>query len=371
MPTSHASLATIAHLAAVFLQTSHGSDMARFGEWLASNPVLRKWDRRHVYQACLGRLPECELNIGMWGYASAEERADHIIACLLCDEFRARFLQIFGAALPNVLRVFHVHVPRTAGTSFTRALESAHGSPAWHTSFRNADWLAVEAGKRGLDSLAYMVQLLAQFAEGTGTLFVMGHEPLQALIMAGYVRADDKLCTIVREPLSICLSVLDYVIDTARRNTGRPDAEDWRGWIDSMGCAHLLENEDDPVAVRALLRSSRFREDYSDWLTRMFSIDGTLEGALYALDLTDCAVLLPSQADAWARAHLGLDIVLERRNASSGRASSLLAEEDLTYIREELCARDRPLFEALQKLLWRPDVPPVVWPAAAMADAVI
>ncbi len=148
--------------------------------------------------------------------------------------------------------------------------------------------------------------------------------------------------------------MLDYAIDTARRNTGRPDAEDWRGWIEKIGCAHLLEGEDDPVAVRVLLRSERFRRDYADLLIRMFSVDGTLEGALYALDVTQCAVLLPSRAEAWAQANLGLDIVLERRNVSSGNASALLADEDLAYVREELCARDRPLFAELDGRMWRP-----------------
>ena len=346
---SRASLATIARQAALFRQASPNADAVDFTDWLAAASGLRDWDRRDVYQACLARLPEREAYVGSWSYASDIDRARHIVACLLCDEFRLRFVSIFGSALPDVRKVFHIHVPRTGGTSFTRALETGEGSLAWHTSFASAEWLEVEAGKRRLDSLGYIVRLLAQFGGGGGRLFIMGHEPLPALLDAGYVRADDIVCTIIRDPVAICLSILDYTIDTARRDTGRPDAEDWRTWIEAEGCAHILSGDDDPAAMRTLLRSDRFRRDYADLLCHMFSLDGTVEGALYALDLTRCAVLLPAQTEGWARSRLGLDITMERRNASSGNAAALLESNELRYIREDLCARDCELFAALQR----------------------
>jgi hypothetical protein len=358
------SLSTVIKHIAEFRHSKPEGDREDFSRFLADSPGLAMWDRRDVYQACLGRLPEQNVMSGTefnWSYGSPTERADHLIACLLCDEFRSNFLEIFGAALPDVRRVFFIHVPRTAGTSFTLAIEKDHGSLTWHTSFVSYDWLAIESSKRNTDPLRYILDLLAQFDTGCGDLFVMGHEPMSGLLSKGYIRSWDLVCTIIRDPSLICRSVLNYVIDRASGGLGRPDAEDWRMWLTEIGCEGLLSGVINPAEVRLLLRSERFRAEYSNLLTRSLSLDGTVEGALYALNLVRCAVLLPETAGDWAHKMLNLQINLDRKNGSSGMASAVLAPGDWEFIHEELCADDLTLYAHLMpNSLWAP-TSPAMW----------
>lgn len=272
----------------------------------------------------------------------------------MCDEFRANAVDIIGRSLPDIQRVFFVHIPRTGGTSLERSIEQAGGGFLWHTSFSSIEWLEVESGKRHVDALTYVLSFLAQFERPEARLYVVGHDPLASILARGRLRAGDIAFSIIRDPALICISALNYIIDTVRRDTGRPDSADWGRWLNALGCTSVFQPTMERSDVQRILHSDRFREEYRNLTAKMISLDGTAQGFHDAIALSGCEFLTPENMRAWVRTRLDLTLETEWRNKSSGNIKELLDEDDHQFIKTQLCDLDLPLYEELlARYVWR------------------
>lgn len=322
-------------------QPALGSD---FVTWLATRPSLWGWDRRDVYQACLGRLPEFETSLLDWSYESPHERAAHIAACLTCTEFRTNFLDIVTRALPDERRIFFVHIPRTAGTSVQMLLERDYGGPIWHDSYADDAWFARKLAKVDCEPLAFTIRLLAQLADPTSPLLLLGHVPLSVLLSRDLIRAGDQVFTIIRAPDAIVQSNLSYIVDVVTGDSDAPDAVDWRVWLAEIGCTIRGSEQLSATALRRILRSERFAREYANPLTRYLAIGDQPDSVPGALNLVNGRALTIRTLPDFLSATFGTTKALPMENQSESRAHELLGEDDLLFIRSELCAHDEPLW---------------------------
>jgi hypothetical protein len=225
---------------------------------------------------------------------------DHLNELLLGDEFQAGLLSRFAEAYSDKRRLIFVHVPKCAGTDLSNKLKTRY--PWVDYNIMDTDWTTKRAMLRHLSRLA--VQL--RFAD---CLYLCGHGGLHFYMDHHLIRPIDEIFTVVRNPLEIMVSQINYVLtrfsqDSTKGEVG-PDTREWLGLIgrDSLPesiskdfardtAKVILENRtivtpnplcfwlagrhaDAGAALTALINSDIEITDtahYKDWLARRWSI---------------------------------------------------------------------------------------------------
>lgn len=154
---------------------------------------------RHVtlaYLLLLQRHPESD-DVVAEHLATHDTMTALLRMFLLGDEYRRRGASLIEALTRTVPRVWHVHIPKTAGTSFARA-------------FTEAGWAAVNA-----TDLADPAFPIADFAQTTnlrrlrtGALFT-GHQSLPTI--ASMILPFDLCVAFIRHPVDRAISYFNYM----------------------------------------------------------------------------------------------------------------------------------------------------------------
>lgn len=168
---------------------------------------------RHVelaYALLLQRRPERSEVVAEHLEAHAT-MASLLAMFLLGDEFRVRLTSLIAALTTAVRRVWHVHIPKTAGTSFIRA-------------FDGAGWAVVSA--TDLADPAYgvgdMARVLNLSRLRRGVLFT-GHHALETV--APLMLPFDERLTFLRHPLDRAVSYFNYMLTRLALDPDRRDAD--------------------------------------------------------------------------------------------------------------------------------------------------
>ncbi|MBW0365461.1 hypothetical protein KXJ81_04295 [Ensifer adhaerens] len=163
---------------------------------LGSRPIVEH-DVRLAYGQVLQRRPESQDMIAsqIAGHATANALA---ISLLEGTEWRLRVAQLCSNAFPNRRRLWHVHIPKTAGTSFWLAAEES-GS-----DHLNTNWLG---DATDVVTMAKAVRL----SPSDNVIVVSGHAPLAQWFDA--IGSSDRALTFVREPVEVVISLFNYACD--------------------------------------------------------------------------------------------------------------------------------------------------------------
>ncbi len=183
---------------------------------------------RQIYQVVLGRHPE---TIGQAMPASGYDIRQHFRAALVSKEFRSRFLATFLKVYWSKGRDVFIHVPKCAGTDLILSL-GCRSVPlpklleieGW---LSDAEFLEITAG-------------LARAAMTSERLFIYGHMDLGGYIDRAGIRPDDRVFTVLREPIDMMVSQANYAVGRVRQDPiGRdPDAA---GYLRQLGLTSLPE----------------------------------------------------------------------------------------------------------------------------------
>src|SRR5690606_13586982 len=76
-----------------------------------------------AYRAILHRAPDSELSAKLW--ETCADRRQLVHGLLTSEECVARIPHLFARAFPQARRLWHVHIPKTAGTSFWAAASAS------------------------------------------------------------------------------------------------------------------------------------------------------------------------------------------------------------------------------------------------------
>jgi hypothetical protein len=174
---------------------------------------------RHVelaYALLLQRRPESPAIVEEHLRAHAS-MASLLDVFLLGTEHRARLAPLIAVVTPSVHRVWHVHIPKTAGTSFACAFEDA----GWGVV--NAIDLADPAY-----GAADLARVLSLERLRRGALFT-GHQSLAKV--APLTLPFDACLAFLRHPLDRAISYFNYMVTRLEEDPERLDA-DTRGFFD-------------------------------------------------------------------------------------------------------------------------------------------
>jgi hypothetical protein len=152
-----------------------------------------------AYRAILQRAAEDDAAV--LDHVEKCDDPDQLIAALLCSsESILRMPELYARAFPFERRLWHVHIPKTAGSSFfAAAAESGWG-------FVNTNMLS-EAG----DDLRRVASAVRPSPTAKGGTIVSGHWRLPQYL--GSIGPFDRVVVFVRDPVERFISEFNYAVD--------------------------------------------------------------------------------------------------------------------------------------------------------------
>ena len=142
---------------------------------------------------------------------------------LLSGEFQTDLIRLFLRAFPEKRRLIFVHVPKCAGTDLSANMMKRW--PYLHQQMTQSHWLGREDLFKAISRLVLNLRFFDQ-------LFITGHSSLRYYTSHELIRPFDRVFTILRDPIQIAVSQINYVITRiladARARTFSPDTRG--GW---------------------------------------------------------------------------------------------------------------------------------------------
>jgi hypothetical protein len=185
-------------------------------------------DFRDVFFSTFGRFPDSR------GSSGSADILDVLNELLLSAEFQSNVLYNFLEAYPEKRRLLFVHIPKCAGSDLSANLVTRYPSISWQIT--QLGWTS----KRELFCSLRDIVLRLGLSDA---IFVRGHIPLQYYTRLNLIRPGDEVFTILRDPLEIVISQINYVLTRLRRNEGKVEPDpDVKVWLQSLGLGSIPEN---------------------------------------------------------------------------------------------------------------------------------
>lgn len=297
---------------------------------------------RDVYNALLSRMPESIVSAGDSASLTSREL---FWSLLTSDEFRNHVFERFLNAYAELPRDIFIHIPKCAGTDLIINLSKRQVSLP--VVLREPAWLNQEEFLRILGSLARR----AMFSE---RLFVCGHIHLEDYVQLAGMRRQDRMFTIVRDPVELFISQANYAIGRLRQDPTGQDP-DTSVTLSQLGLPKLPDDismsELKHLTLKALL------DERISGRNTMCAYLGKGRSARYEDSITnlvthDVEITSTRQYNRWRLERWGLETG-SRHNTSS----TLLTKQEVlrhigAYVRDAV-AEDQKLFDVVDSLMKR------------------
>ena len=296
-----------------------------------------QWTTRQIFYAVHGRRPD--------GLNAALNRSDNspykiFTAAIYSDEFRKQHPPRILRDYPEKKRIFFVHIPKSAGSDLASHLTSRY--PTLNTRLCQKEWATNEE----------FLQAMKDFwleAEHNDTIFVTGHNHLALYENWNVLRLDDRIFTVLREPVLQVISQVNYVL-TRIFSANNPPDPDTRGWRKLFGVEDMGIEASREEVLKLARRVLKDPGVTGGNIACAFLGGGSYEKAVERLAIHDVEVVDLSTYERWCRERWG--ITHSRRVNESKKYVALAdfsaAEHD--YIRETT-RLDRQLHDDLLRAL--------------------
>jgi hypothetical protein len=289
--------------------------------------------RQAVYCA-FGRLPAA---------AGARTAADynprgHMRNILQGEEFQKRLLNFVLEAYPEKRRLLFVHVPKCAGSDLTSFLTKTN--PAFNFRLVDRAWVTS-------DKMFSAIKVLADELAYADHIFVHGHVALRQYIADGLVRFDDEVFTIVRDPLDMVMSRINYMLARIASDPeqSRVDTRDWLRLLNPAAFRAVIETDDSREAAREMLFAHGLIP--ANPVCRFLG-DGTAQTALDLCARADVEITHIDRYEEWLHVRWGV-AGSTRANASRKMVSLDMLGEAERARAEALTSEDRIFVECVRR----------------------
>ena len=175
---------------------------------------------RNIYNSTLGRRPE---TLHACRRPEVYNARDHMRGALTSPEFQRKVIGLILNAYPEKKRLLFVHVPKCAGTDLRIGLSTRY--PALDVGLSRPEWTSPQQ----LFAAIHRVAMGLRFSD---TILLHGHIRIVAAINSEMVRPTDKIITVIRDPVEIILSNVNYIITRVLQDqesgTDAPDTSEWK-----------------------------------------------------------------------------------------------------------------------------------------------
>jgi hypothetical protein len=293
-------------------------------------------DPRQIFYAVLGRLPETKELARGTPYSGKR----HTQQLLHSAEFQQSCVKLMLQALPHLNRIVFIHIPKCAGTDLIANLAKRFSSvnhsitaPAW-------------TSKQKLFLLLKDIVIQSCLRQ---EIFLQGHFQLQYFINNRLIRGNDRMFTVVRDPQSIIISQVNYILTRFIEDPER-QLPDTREWLKMMNMEELPPGPSPEylrdLATAVLRNQSAIRRNYMcTYLGK-----GDFASALYNVGLSDIEITDTTNYNAWLSAEWKIDSKSRANESRKIMTETNLVKEERDYI-ATITSEDRPLYDLIMNKL--------------------
>lgn len=279
------------------------------------------------------------------GAAWTEDRArDELAGLLASEQFQKNVLAYALRAFPEKRRLLFVHIPKCAGSDLAQHLALRFPSLE--------EYLTDERRTRKdrlFDVLAEFVRELA-FSDSIFAVW-RGHVPLDYFIDADLIRPSDRVFTIVREPVEIAISAINYMITRFQHNISSGTVDpDTRDWLDALGMPSL-PREITPQFVNEVSRRALHDATIAQPDSLCYWLGGGDAAAVVArLARYNVEVTTTAHYNGWLANEWGITSKTRENRSTQYLSLSGLSHQDLAYV-QGLSPEDRKLYDLIEERL--------------------
>jgi len=261
---------------------------------------------------------------------------EYFKSLLASDAFRRVSLRNFLDAFPEKRRLLFVHIPKCAGTDLTAALSERYFALSGTTD--NPHWWPPER-------LFPYLRELALACPFVNTLFVHGHTKLRFYVNQNLVRPGDRIFTVVRDPVDIIVSAINYRIMRLRTDPAGKET-DTRLWLRDLGLTTppALDTREAQLALaKRMLREPKVTE--SNTLCSALG-SGDAATALSNIIASDIEFTDMRRYEAWLQARWRIGASQHANMSTKVLTAAMLDREDRALV-ESKTVEDQKLYARL------------------------
>ena len=292
---------------------------------------------RHIYHSVLGRRPETLQATRKPEHYNAR---DHMRGALVSPEFQRKIIPLIVNAYPEKQRLLFIHVPKCAGTDLRIGLSTRY--PALDIGLAQPDWTSTQQ----LFAAIHEVALGLRFSD---TILLHGHIRIAAAINGGMVRPTDRIITVIRDPVEIILSNVNYIITRVLQDQqDGKEAPDTQGWRRVLGIDRLPPEMPEEVTARlfnTILHhpATTVPNSICYWLG-----NGDVQSAIRRLVINDVEITDTRHYAAWMRDRWDVVRAAKANESRKFVTRAQIGADDVKFI-ESITADDRELYALLSK----------------------
>ncbi len=309
--------------------------------------LLRQMDfagcaaRQLAYAALGGLVPAEDKVPPTW---QPEAARDILNELLLSRDFQQNILRLFLEAFPEKRRLLFVHIPKCAGSDLSHHLVVRY--PCIAEQLRVPHWTET---RLLFEALSDVVRQL-HFSD---TIFVRGHVNLAEYLEQGLARPSDRLFTILRDPVEIAISQVNYLLMRLKHDAAAGTIRsDVRHWLDLLGEETIPGELSDPFLRRLGERALRTQRIVTPNTMCHWLGGGEAAAVLARLAEHEVEVTTTRQYPQWRRQRWGIDADTRQNGSIKFLTRDTLGAEDLAYLRD-ISVEDAKLYHAVEQRLLR------------------
>lgn len=312
-------------------------------KWLNIKLTGYDMSTRDIYQSCFNRLPENSTVIRDYD-DNIEKFSKHVVNCIRSEEFRSNYAKLICNNYPNSKRYFFIHIPKTAGVTVSTILRK---NPEWFC------WdLTPGGGFSGVKEDIF-IQQIAKFQRSKNKdIMLTGHVFLRQLLNEKLIRSYDQSFAVMRHPIDIFISLINYIITRIVEDPGASDSLRWSGWLLSDGVKPPLRHDDNnEKLIEEIIFSKNIQKHYRNIITQFLGDGKTFESAYENILKSNITIVDISVLNQYLYEAFHLKVGNYTANVSNKyiKDKHSLSNNCYEYIYDKLCGIDIELYNYIQQ----------------------
>jgi len=259
----------------------------------------------------------------------------HFRNLLKGDEFRRRARQLILQAYPEKQRIIFVHVPKCAGTDLSFLLK------------RRYPVLADDQFMPEVTPVEKFFAQLRDFSIGcrySDSIVLLGHTYLSLYRQQKISRDGDFLFTILRDPVEIVYSFINFVLGVCQRASATPVGHEI-GWLKFLEISAFPQNPTlDEILI--LARRALYKDNAVDTMCKWLG-NGDAESTIANLIASDIEITDIAHYPAWRELRFPRSPVTRHNQSTWLFTPELASPADRAHI-DKVTAQDQILYRRVQ-----------------------